>query len=417
MKKSGFTLLELILYISIAGVTLGIMVYSLNQIYKLNTANNVNSTVASEGEKIANTLRTNIKLANTIATPNPNSLLITFEDLSTKTFSLSGENFQIVNTPSNLTQTLNLGTVVISDLAFSLVNNSNPTYKEGVKFTFKVKYKESNLATDSFEYDSEQTFTDTLYLDKFTDKEQNSLYLMETSIKSNNKLSLWLDANTINLVKDVNNKVSTWTDRSNSNRVVNQTTFINQPTFVPNILNGFPVIRFDGTDEFLNFDGNFLANTKYHIYIVGKRNDVNPNFWIAGDSNVQNENLNIGYFSDTTLRFSQLNNDIDQTVSAFDVNTAKFNIFGFSNNASGKNIEENGLSINGSPNQVNLTSFNNATIGRYITTEYLNGDIAEILIFNNNLAPTEKDIVLDYLNTKYDLYLSNPDNLYLDISN
>lgn len=421
MRKSGFTLLELILYISIAGVTIGVMVFGLNQIYKINTANNVSSTVNAEANKIAELIKSNVKAADTIALPNNSnltgdSLTLYFSDGSTKIFNLDGDNFQITNSPSNLVQTININTIIISNLNFNLITNNESNYKEGVKFSFTVTYRQSDLAPDSFEYDSELTITDTVYLDKFTDKNQESLYLMEDSIKSNSNLSLWLDANDSSLVKDIDNKVSTWTDKSNNNRLVNQPTLANQPIFTNNIINNYPVIRFDGTDDFLSFDGSFLINTKYDIYIIGARNsDKSNNFWLAGDSTNQNENLNIGYFDDTTLRFSQLNNNLDETVDPF--TNPEFKLFNFSNNLVGKNIEQNGLSIAGNTNTTDLISFNNASIGNFLNTDYLDGDIAEILIFNTNLTEEYKSIVLDYLNTKYNLYISDDTNLYLDDSN
>jgi len=421
MRKNGFTLLELILYISIAGVTIGVMVFGLNQIYKINTANNVSSTVNTEANKISDLIKSNVESADTIVLPdNSNltgdSLTLYFNDQSTKTFNINGDNFQIINSPSNLVQTINIETIIVSDLTFNLINNDNSNYKEGIKFSFTVTYRQSNLAPDSFEYDSELNVTDTVYLNKFTDINQESLYLMEASIKSNPNLSIWLDANDSNLIKDVDNKVSTWTDKSNNNRLVNQPTLANQPVFTNNILNSYPVIRFDGTDDFLSFDGGFLLNTKYDIYIVGARNsDKSNNFWLAGDSINQNENLNIGYFDDTTLRFSQLNNNLDETVDPFA--NPEFRLFNFSNNLVGKNIEQNGLSIAGNTNTTDLISFNNASIGNVLNTDYLDGDIAEILIFNANLTEYDKSIVLDYLNTKYNIYISNDTNLYMDDSN
>lgn len=422
MKKSGFTLLELILYISIASATLGIMVFGLNQIYKLNTSNNVNSTVSSEGNKISELIKSNVKLATNISLPNKtdlnsNTLTLYFEDESTKTFTLIGDNFQITNLPSNLVQTINTEDIIISDLAFNLITSEDSNYKEGIKFTFKVTYKKSVLTPNSFEYDSEITIADTVFLDKFTDINQDSLYLMENSIKSNPNLSLWLDANDSNITKDIDNKVSTWADKSNFNRNATQITLGNQPEFVASVLNNYPVIRFDGIDNFLNFDGSFLVNTKYDIYIVGARNsDKSKNFWIAGNSNNQNENLNIGYFDNTTLRFSQLNNDLDEIVNPF--TTPEFNLFAFRNDLTSdrKHIDQNGSIIASNPlsNPSNLTSFNGASIGNFLDTDYYDGDIAEIIIFNANLTDEDKSIVLDYLNTKYNLYITKETNLYLD---
>jgi type II secretory pathway component PulJ len=55
-RHSGFTLLELILFMTIAGVTMGVIVFFLVQINRLSTSNDVATTIDQEGLRIQETL-------------------------------------------------------------------------------------------------------------------------------------------------------------------------------------------------------------------------------------------------------------------------------------------------------------------------------------------------------------------------
>ena len=56
--------------------------------------------------------------------------------------------------------------------------------------------------------------------------------------------------------------VQTWTDLAGSNDAT-QATSTNRPTFKTNILNGNPIVRFDGTDDFVSFTTGAYVNLEY----------------------------------------------------------------------------------------------------------------------------------------------------------
>lgn len=56
--------------------------------------------------------------------------------------------------------------------------------------------------------------------------------------------------------------VDTWTDLAGTNNAT-QSTSTNRPTFKTNILNGNPVVRFDGTDDFVSFTTGAYVNLEY----------------------------------------------------------------------------------------------------------------------------------------------------------
>ena len=60
--------------------------------------------------------------------------------------------------------------------------------------------------------------------------------------------------------------VSTWTDLAGSNNAT-QATATNQPTFKTNIINGNPVVRFDGTNDFMAITSGVTISGE-HVAIV-----------------------------------------------------------------------------------------------------------------------------------------------------
>jgi hypothetical protein len=60
--------------------------------------------------------------------------------------------------------------------------------------------------------------------------------------------------------------VSTWTDLAGSNNA-SQATSTNQPTFQTNVLNGNPIVRFDGTNDFMTFASGASVSVE-HVAII-----------------------------------------------------------------------------------------------------------------------------------------------------
>ena len=63
----------------------------------------------------------------------------------------------------------------------------------------------------------------------------------------------WYDANDSDTItKDSNDFVSQWEDKSTEGNNLTQSTGTNQPKWIDSIQNGLPVIRFDGTDNYID---------------------------------------------------------------------------------------------------------------------------------------------------------------------
>ena len=69
---------------------------------------------------------------------------------------------------------------------------------------------------------------------------------------------LWFDGADASTITHSSNAVSQWRDKSGNNRHANQDTAANQPQFVSNALNGKSLLRFDGSDDRMEFTGGFV---------------------------------------------------------------------------------------------------------------------------------------------------------------
>ncbi|HOS84023.1 MAG TPA: hypothetical protein PK199_03810, partial [Bacteroidales bacterium] len=63
-------------------------------------------------------------------------------------------------------------------------------------------------------------------------------------------LQAWWSADSLKVGNG--NPVETWTTNNNEFLFVTQPTAANRPTLVDNVLNGKPVVRFDGVNDYLN---------------------------------------------------------------------------------------------------------------------------------------------------------------------
>ena len=180
----------------------------------------------------------------------------------------------------------------------------------------------------------------------------------------------------------------------------------NAPTFKRDGINSLPALNFNGSSNYLAFDGANLANKSYTIFTVEKRlSSKNENYFISGISAADNDSLLLGYGSNTAMTFGQVNNNYNVTIESYENPIPRIHTFRFSPSFE-KNYAINGASQilvpSGTPNpSQGLISFNNAQIGRFQNNKYYEGDIGEIIIFNRYLNNDEKSEIENYLAEKW----------------
>lgn len=226
-------------------------------------------------------------------------------------------------------------------------------------------------------------------------------------------LSLWYDGNDLSTLSlDGSNNVSQWLDKSGNTRHSTQGTSGNRPFY--NITDNR--VQFNGVNEFLNFDGTFLAGSNYTIFVHQSQSGIkNNNYFLGAEapSPSQDRGLILAFFDANTVRHAHFGYGIDATVSQ-PLNTEILYTFHFdisnNNGKQGKRVwrQDTELStyiIAGSSTPISLISNNNATLGGWTWTgignSYYNGEIAEVIMYDRALTDSEITKVQNYIFSKW----------------
>jgi Secretion system C-terminal sorting domain len=241
---------------------------------------------------------------------------------------------------------------------------------------------------------------------------------------SNNRL--WLMANQqvyINagttLATD-NQLVQQWNDFSGNSRHASELT--SKPTLRTNIVNGFPVIRYDNTDRLLS-TGLTTANSA-SVYVVAQYSSLPPNnpglvqgsptglgFSTTGTDKVLGMWVNsagtpwgrVVQTNNTSINIPQVTSLTASTFFALSniVSASSLTVSQYVNNVVSGSIAYNGT----------LRSWTDFGIGRQ-GNETWNGDIAEVVVYSADLNSAQRAILSNYLSAKYNTPLSVANDLY-----
>ncbi len=215
--------------------------------------------------------------------------------------------------------------------------------------------------------------------------------------------------------------VQQWNDQSGNSKHAIQLTATNKPTFQTNIFNGLPSIRFDGIDDGILSAGlstNSQLTTFITLnYITLPVSKSNPGILQGSPTGLGYSttpgNKSIGMWVNRTNqriwgRGIQTDNSLRNItqVTALAANTGYIttnrydgtNINQYVNNSIAGTITYNGT----------LNSWTDVAIGTQ-GTETWDGNISEVIIYNISLNDAQKNIVDNYLSSKYNITLSAND--------
>ncbi len=229
------------------------------------------------------------------------------------------------------------------------------------------------------------------------------------------KMEMWLDAADLALTN--NTPVSAWSDKSGNGNNLSQVGAA-RPTFksASDANYNFASVSFDGTDDFLAFDGNMLVGTDYTIILVGSRKSNGRQVIMGGSANNTNQNLH-PYFNNGALHSHQYGNDHNGnytggTGSLANATTPNFGVFSFKLNSTlptlNRVIYQNGSVISTRNNNAQLSAFPDAAIGRFLN-EFSNIEVAEMIIYSDALSDPQIKILQNHLSSKYALGMDGND--------
>ncbi|MEY2564930.1 MAG: large repetitive protein [Verrucomicrobiota bacterium] len=207
-------------------------------------------------------------------------------------------------------------------------------------------------------------------------------------------MKLWLRAD-FGVTKDGNNLVSRWADQSATGNDATQTVSGNSPSFVPSGLVGKPVVRFNGSSGFMS--GRLGLGTQMSMFAVAKsgagsgykRVITNEGHFYLGTGVEGNF---ASFYGNGTWGLTQSH------PAAFPAN--QFKILESINNGTDSAYLDGQL-VEARANAMGAF-VNGFELGRYPAgSQYWDGDIVEVLIYDGALSSTDRQSVEAYLNGKY----------------
>ena len=229
---------------------------------------------------------------------------------------------------------------------------------------------------------------------------------------------LWLRADTLTGLPD-GAAVAAWGDMSGAGNNVTQGTAAQQPTYRANVISGKPVVRFDGGDV-LSGATNLNLTAGLSIFFVSKnrvRKNYNGIFRLGPDTTITGSSvLELFYQAGTT--------DAGSGNAYYLTNRASVSSYVHDNDAApavnqfylGEVIATPAAAtqyLNGAARAVDgaggsnfvpaLASVPHVGIGYADPGGYLDGDLAELIVYNSALTSFNRRQVEDYLLQKYGL--------------
>ena len=214
-------------------------------------------------------------------------------------------------------------------------------------------------------------------------------------------LQLWLRADRLEYADG--QQVKTWPDSSNFSRRVSQGILNRRPVYKINAIDGQSVVRFDGNDLLLTDDTFSLDD--FTIYVVFK-----------DDANLRPSERLIDHDRANGLWLGRTHSAAHQWGGGVKQGSAPYGVFGtFSGGSAhtmtamraGTNhtIYRNGVQVATQSVATTPTSSEKIAIGGKVdetnSSEWLNGDIAEVLVYDRALSSAEREKLDEHFAAKY----------------
>jgi hypothetical protein len=205
-------------------------------------------------------------------------------------------------------------------------------------------------------------------------------------------LVFWVDASYITGLND-GDSVTTWSDLSGNGNDATQATAAAKPILKLNIINGRPVVRFDGTDDFLR--ATFTLNQPFtRISVFSKL------LWVLTDSifNAVTTSAGALYMQTATPRITMYSGGNGPSTTTFADNS--FGIISeIFNDASSELHINGGSAFTGNPSTNNPTAL---TIGgNQIGAANSQIDVAMVVEYNSALSTANRQRLERYLSSRY----------------
>lgn len=197
--------------------------------------------------------------------------------------------------------------------------------------------------------------------------------------------------------------VGSWTDAGANARNANQATSTKRPLYKTAILNGKPVLRFDGVDDHV-FTSTFPATISQPdtVFVVCSENNAGSAHRIFDATGSNRQLIDLGSTPGHYAAYAGTFLTDTAVVTPTPV------VLCATYNGASSKLWLGGGSTGSIPNasgNAGSAAIDNMVIGieQGKNVQPFNGDIAEILLYDSNLSNANRDLVGGYLATKYGL--------------
>jgi hypothetical protein len=224
-------------------------------------------------------------------------------------------------------------------------------------------------------------------------------------------LALWLRADSLS--QSDGTAVSSWTDSSGLGRNAVQATGANQPLFKTLIVNSKPIIRFDGSNDFLKVTS--LVKGVFTAFYVYKTSTAGTALLgeHSTNSNSAGHYFNPGGAAHFNAAFASASSAWDG--SGVTLNNGAFRIV--SQRFAGTHATHEGWVNGAAITKGTIYASGSGGIGLVTADYYIgsragsslfyNGDIAEIIIYSSALSTADRQSAEDYLSAKYGIVVTH----------
>ncbi|MCB0356619.1 MAG: hypothetical protein KDD40_06410, partial [Bdellovibrionales bacterium] len=239
--------------------------------------------------------------------------------------------------------------------------------------------------------------------------------------KSDTSLKLWLKASELGL--NDGDPVTTWTDLTVNGNNVSQSTSSSKPQFVVNGLNSKPVVRFDGSDDFL--DSNYLPPTGSNqrsvtVVITGLYKKSESPIFSYGDNNLYGNEFGLTAFSQAAkAKYSgtfliDTHDNTSWASAPYVPETTKAYVITIEHTGTANRYYINGEWFAGASGSLSTGSAIKLKLGKRHGTGasnlYYKGDIAEMFVHETTLTDDYRKKLQCYLSRIYDIPLVQTSN-------
>lgn len=227
-------------------------------------------------------------------------------------------------------------------------------------------------------------------------------------------LSLWLDASDTSTITQSAGAVSQWNDKSTELNHATQGTSANQPTTNTRTINGRNVLDFDGSNDFFDLpSGLYNINQADNALFMVIQQDTTGNASLFDGKQAGFSNRIYGLRSDTSgTRYSFMNGNYGNDALLTTTYDSNAHIYVGRRNALGTNgvqIFKDGVIGATLGTGAANTALDQIVISKHFggSFDFLNGAIAEIIIYRGTKTNGELNQVGNYLASKWGITWTN----------